>query len=73
MEARVKGLSFLDRYLTLRIFIAMAIGIGIGYFYPAVPGLSPLSREKSRGITGIFIGLATKNGMIAGDSAWKTP
>lgn len=45
-----KKLSFLDRYLTLWIFIAMFVGIAIGYFFP---NSSQIINSFSSGTTNI--------------------
>lgn len=43
-------LKFLDRYLTLWIFLAMAIGIGLGFFFPKI---SKVTDSLSLGTTNI--------------------
>jgi ACR3 family arsenite transporter len=48
------GLSFLDRFLTLWIFLAMGLGVGLGYF---IPGTADFINFFSIGTTSIPIAI----------------
>ena len=50
----MKKLSFLDQYLTLWIFLAMAVGVALGYF---VPQLASLINDMSYGTTNVPIAI----------------
>ncbi|MEN6463158.1 MAG: ACR3 family arsenite efflux transporter [Syntrophomonas sp.] len=50
----VKKLSFLDRYLTLWIFLAMFIGVGLGFVFP---GFADFLKSLSIGTTSIPIAI----------------
>ena len=54
----MKKLSFLDKNLTLWIFVAMVFGVSLGYFYPDIPAKI---NEMSDGTTNIPIAI----GLIA--------
>jgi len=48
-------LSFIDRYLTLWIFLAMVVGVGIGFFFPAA--VESFNRAVTVGTTNIPIAI----------------
>jgi arsenite transporter len=50
----VKRLSLFDRYLTVWIFAAMALGIGFGYF---IPGTADFINQFQAGTTNIPIAI----------------
>ena len=48
-------LSFLDRFLTLWIFLAMGVGVGVGFVFPA--GIEQMNKASSIGTTSIPIAI----------------
>ena len=50
-----RRLSFLDRYLTLWIFAAMAVGVGVGFVWPA--GIAAINDATQLGTTSIPIAI----------------
>ena len=51
----VKRLSFLDRYLTLWIFLAMLVGVALGFLFPA--SVTEFNRRFSIDTTNIPIAI----------------
>ncbi len=57
MDAKKKRLKFLDRFLTLWIFIAMFVGVFSGYFFPAIAGFWESLKSSPDSTTNIPIAI----------------
>ncbi len=55
MSTESKKLSFLDRYLTVWIFLAMALGVGVGYIWPGA--IRTLNESTQIGTTSMPIAI----------------
>ena len=63
-----KGLDFLSRYLTIWIFVAMILGIALGYY---APGITRFILSLQIGTTSIPIAIGLILMMLAGARTWR--
>jgi ACR3 family arsenite transporter len=57
MDGKKVRLKFLDRYLTLWIFLAMAVGVLSGYFFPGIAGFWESMKSSPDSTTNIPIAI----------------
>ena len=54
MQSNIKRLSFIDKYLTLWIFLAMFLGISISHIYPNINNfISKFSTDSGNWLVGV--------------------